>query len=234
MKQFKCILLLIAVLGLGLSGCKYGFGEFVNNYTYDDSEKYTAAKEFSFTRETLIESLSIRWVGDKISLSQSKDGSFSFVETSSFTEEKKLTHYYLDGTHLRIHFNASGRVDKLKNKKATIVIPSDLKNLNLDIVMADVISNERLDIENIDINTVSGTVNIGLGNANCKVNFDSVSGSAAFTFSDKFTYGVVFDTVSGICYSTDTKKETGEGIMFNLDTISASVTLNLVTDSESK
>lgn len=234
MKTTRIILPLIAVLGLSLSGCKYELGVFDNDYTYSDSEKYTASKEFSFTNETVIEKVSISWVGDKISLSQSKDGSFSFVETSSFTEEdsKRLTHYYLDGTHLRIHFNASGKVEKLKNKQASVVIPSGLKELNLDLVMTNVTSSDRIDAENIDIDTVSGTVSIGLGNENCKLNFDSVSGSAAFTFSNKFTYGVEFDTVSGICYSTDISKETGEGIMFKLDTVSANVTFNLVADPE--
>ncbi len=184
-----CISLILAA-ALLLSGCAIRS----NLYIYSNSSKYsTLDKPVSGN----VTKLDIDWIGGSVEII--KGDSFSVSEEADagdYNDEYRLR-YWMDGTTLRIKFAVSGA--NLSNidlsKSLTVVIPSELSEIDIDAVSAD-IGITGVTSRDVDIDVVSG--DIDSQNASFKyVSVHSVSGRADLSFAEEPPKSIDFDSVSG-------------------------------------
>ena len=186
----KIILALVLLLSVLLSGCYINVGGY---YRYSKSGKYSTLDKPVSGNVTKLE---IDWLNGDIEIVNGDMLSISEEFNSQDVRDEHRLRYWLDGTVLHIKFVESGAV-RYENlsKDLKIIIPSDLTELDVDTVSAD-ITVSGITAREFDSDTVSGRID--LINVNIKrINIDSVSGGADMSFGNSYPDKIDFDSVSG-------------------------------------
>lgn len=160
-KRMRTAALLFAVAGMALwlAGCRVSnHAGGLSDISYVDSEQYIAgAAELSET----VERIDIHWPVGSVTIKSHGSDTVSFSEESAkdLTEDARLR-YWLDGTTLHIQFCQAGkwRLDEME-KDLTVLVP------------------EGLTLAELEVNTVSGTLEAELAQPLKEFSGDSTSGS---------------------------------------------------------
>ena len=187
-------LLLLAILTLGLSSCKFSLGSF-EKIQYKDADKYTVG-DGALEREA--SRIEIDWICGDIRIVRGEVSAITFSEQSAATlDEKHRLHYYLDGDTLRLKCAKSGtRALNFPLKTLTVTVP---EGVELDIVeIKSVSANIRVEeqkIDNLFVDTVSGNAEIGVSLSGT-LDLKTVSGNTAIAL-DGTASKVELESVSG-------------------------------------
>lgn len=186
-------------------------------FSYDDSE-YTAGG-FSLPENSVVKELSIDWIAGNVTVEYWDENYISVSETSNLPRTDSLYYRYtgasldikFQGSRFRIPNDVAGkdltvklpkntRLDELyvTNISGNTVINSGIYNeVDFDTVSGDVTWSGETKI--IDVDTVSGKIDLTFEKDPYSISIDGVSGSAYLTMP-KETQGfyVEFDSLSGI------------------------------------
>lgn len=194
-----------------------------SGYRYPDASSYLVG-DFSVDADEITD-MDIDWVSGSITI-ETYDGDEITFKESSRLEEKEKMRYRIKNGKVSVKFCESGwsfgilHINKQKPKDLTIMIPRDisLDSLDFSIVSSDIDSTGAYKVRDMNIDGVSGNINIADLTADT-VDIDNVSGKINFTrlATNKFTV----DSVSGNCDMTGTAND------FNFDMVSADITLDL-------
>ena len=163
--------LLVGAILLGVLNGLVGKGEWNlgwTNYRYDDSAYKVG--EGSIAAPS-VESIDLDWIDGNVSVVICQDAYISITESApADLTEKTRVHWSVseDGKSLSIKYRASSSffgTNKDKEKDLILRIPEkllgQLKNLNINAVSSNVTVSDII-IDNIDIQTASGDVNLEL------------------------------------------------------------------------
>lgn len=246
MKILNRIFAFFAVLLLCFSicSCRVLPGKvFFSEYTkYGNSDRYSVGN-FEYDTEK-INSVEINWISGEINVIR-KDGEKLFVEENSDNlDNDERVHCYIDNGTLIIHFCKSGykynHIDD-NYKHLTVYIPDNV-DLSIDGISAD-ISVSDANLDDLDIDTVSGNVDIGnikvreisvdsvsgdisIESVNA-VTFDSESISGSMKFGDVVSSDTDIDTTSGDVRFDSLKTDT-----FTADTVSGDIEVENIVASD--
>lgn len=186
------------------------------SYKYGNSDKYIAGNGSIQTSQ--VKNLDIDWVSGSVSVIQGSGSEVRFYEEYKGTvDDDFVMRWYLDGTTLKIRYRKAGTlVGDISDKHLTVEVPSNLilSNLDVDYVSCDVnvqanavnyafdgVSgslNLKADTPRIvDIDTVSGSLNMEFARCPDKLEIDAVSGNATVIIPSTSGYSASFDSVSG-------------------------------------
>lgn len=182
MKRIKMAAALLAAVGMALclAGCVVRHnGGGLSDISYADSERYTpGAAELSET----VERIDIHWPVGSVTVKVHSGNTVSLSEESAteLTEDARL-HYWLDGTTLHIQFCQAGKwlLDEME-KDLTVLVP------------------EGLALAELEVNTLSGTLEAELAQPLEEFSGDSTSGSFQISAPavESFSSGSVSGSVS--------------------------------------
>lgn len=163
--------LLIGAILLGVLNGLVGKGEWNlgwTNYRYDDSAYKVGEGSIAAPN---IESIDLDWIDGNVSVVICQDAYISITESApADLTDKTRVHWSVseDGKSLSIKYRASSSffgTNKDKEKDLILRIPEkllgQLKNLNINAVSSNVTVSDII-IDNIDIQTASGDVNLEL------------------------------------------------------------------------
>lgn len=198
-----------------LSGCHI----VPNTYNYDNADKYVAYSEATTISNTVTE-LEINYVEGSVTI-ESGDA-FKIEESNSDypcyywnnQETNKFTVQFVQ--------NGLDLDNKAFNKHLTIIVPLNLTKLSLNLISARyTVSMFSLDVDNLYINTVSGSGTAIIGaNKNIKVN--TISGNATLSIADTLLEeSVDIESVSGNAIIALDKRR---GIEVTLNSVSGKLT----------
>lgn len=195
-----------------LAGCGVNWNAAIDStYTYRDSDRYSAMPEsgLSFLN---IATINLSWISGNIRLVEADQGA-TVTETST----DMPMYYMVDGNVLNLHFVKSGTSHKkyeTLNKDVRIVVPKNLKALNINTV-AGSIEAAKLNVGTFDIDSVSANIVMGNVTANY-IDFDTVSGECSLDTLTSVTgvFSADLDTVSGD-FSVGLLQENGYSVSFN-------------------
>lgn len=207
MKKKIAIILSFVVFVLSLSAlcaCTYGNGITIHGgLNYDNAESYSTGN-FTYDSSTVTR-VEIEWVMGDINLVQGSESTLSVSESGENLSNEQKMHYLISGNTLKIKFWKSRYSDKNvkeKDKNLTVEVP-DGAELYVATVSGKIKSNYLLassvkvesvsaevnlvvvDCNDIDVESVSGNVKIGLCGNGATVNFETVSGSYSSPFGGK-------------------------------------------------
>ena len=188
MKKGICLLAVCCILLLGLSGCSMG-------YTYDDSTLYTPGD--GSADPASVRAIEVDWLDGSVTAQPYEGELLQFSDNSPYPSDDNLLHYYLDGDTLKIRFCKSYtfRLSAPEPKDLEVLVPEayieNFREISIDTAAASVFVSD-LQVEDLEISTVSGEVTIDGTVEN--VNVDTTSGNIAL--SGTFTE-IETDTVSG-------------------------------------
>jgi len=242
-------LFITAMFTLGLlllCGCTNSLN--ISTYQYDDANMYTKGGS---TISNTVENLEIDWISGSVSIETHEENTVLFSEVANKDlNDANTMYYYLEDTTLHIKFCRSGDYT-LRNieKDLTLYIPEEL-NLN-EVKIESVSANlefTEINTTNLEVDSVSGNINI----KNCKISdeieIDSVSGAIEITLDTKIK-DIDIESISGAITITASTIETadvsatsGKVIIssdieltdLKLDTISGNIKLILNEDSNFK
>lgn len=161
MKKAKMAVALLAAVGMSLclAGCRVSnHAGGLSDISYADSEQYIpGAAELSET----VEQIHIHWPVGSVTVKAHAADTLSLTETSPWelTDDARLR-YWLDGTTLHIQFCQAGkwRLDEME-KDLTVLVPEDLA------------------LAELEVNTLSGTLEAELAQPLEEFSGDSTSGT---------------------------------------------------------
>ena len=174
MKKIVSLILIVFFAALSLCACNVKVNVLGYSY-YADSEKYSVG-DFTYNAED-VKSVEINWVAGNIEVVQSKEETLSVSENGDGLESEERMHHYLRGGTLIIHYCESGYdSDDIneQSKHVTVEVPAGI-DLNIDNVSANIEFSCDTFLDEVDIDNVSGNVNIKKLTAD-RVDFDNVSG----------------------------------------------------------
>ncbi len=210
--SFVCVLLMLVTF----SSCNVSFGDFV---FYADAEKYSVGNVSLENGE--IKRVEINWVGGKIDISVSEDGTFSASEENENLDSEERMHYFLDRGTLIIQYCESGYNSDWLNsshKELTIALPEGI-DLDIDNISSDIVFSTDIVFEDVDINTVSGNVSIKKLTAD-SFDFESVSGEI---FADEINA----ERLDGENVFGDINIESFYGYEFDAETVSGNIDIGI-------
>ena len=216
MRKTSVAVVLTAVFCL-LTGCVKVRNSVTNSsYKYDNADKYIAGA--GNVPASQVKNLDIDWVSGSVSVIPGSGSEVRFYEEYKGTiQDEFVMRWYLDGSNLRIRYRKAGTfIGDVSEKHLTVVVPSNLilSNLDVDYVSCDV--NVQANAVNydfdgvsgsltlkadtpriVDIDTVSGNLNMDFARCPDKLEIDSVSGDATVRIPSSSGYSASFDSVSG-------------------------------------
>jgi len=250
MKKTAVAVVLIAVFCV-LTGCVKVRNSVTSpvSYKYDNSDKYIAGN--GSVPASQVKNLDIDWVSGSVRVIPGSGSEVRFYEEyKGALEDDFVMRWYLDGSNLRIRYRKAGTlVGDTSDKRLTVEVPSSLilSNLDVDYVSCDVtvqvnavnygfdgVSGSltlKADTPRIvEIDTVSGNLNMEFARCPDKLDIDSVSGNASVRIPSSSGFSASFDSVSGsfkssIPMTIDGKRYiAGDGKSdFSFDSVSGSV-----------
>lgn len=144
-----------------------------------------------------IDDVQVEWISGDITITESTDGTIAFSETSSraLDEEDQLG-YRIDGRKLTIvQTDQSYWFGSAPSKDLQLSLPAELAELSLETVSADVTMEGQFTIDTVEMETVSGRLEIA--ELNCReISLDSVSGRMELTVGTAAPKKVEVDAVS--------------------------------------
>lgn len=177
-KTFSIMLILAVCIGL-LSGCRVSIHLPVglSSFYYDNAERYTVGgADISDT----VERVEIQWLSGSVNVAAHKEDIVRFSEEANRTlTNDNSVHYWLDGTTLRIQFCDSGEWDLNGLKKdLTVLLPEELllKELKINGLSAKM-EVDSIQAEELNLNTMSGDVEITGCTITESADFDTTSGA---------------------------------------------------------
>ncbi len=206
-----CSLTIIAVVAIS---CTFGFlnrldiggiaSDFATNFTdefidsdyynYNDSRYTAGGAEID---ESLVQNISIDWVAGNINIEYYDGSTIDFSENEQTNENYSLRYKVENGT-LDIKYLKSGASRNLKDMKLskdlTILIPQNKTIYNLDIESVSATVNADIGVNNLSVETVSG--NISANNILNEADAETVSGNIDITCPTNFNE-ISTDSVSG-------------------------------------
>jgi len=250
MKKTAVAIVLIAVLCI-FTGC-LKFRSSVSSsvsYKYDNADKYIAGN--GSVQASQVKKLDIDWVAGSVTVVPGSGSEVRFSEEyKGKLDEDLIMRWYLDGSTLRIKFRKAGTlIGDAREKHLTVVVPSSLllSNLDVDYVSCDVrveANSVNYDFEGVsgslnlkadtprivDVDTVSGNLNMEFARCPDKLEIDTVSGNVDVKIPKSSSFNARFDSVSGSFVSSipvvmDGKRYVaGDGKSdLSLETVSGSV-----------
>jgi len=128
------VLLTIAAI-IGLAGCG---NRLFNNYV--DAEKYSAGNAEINGK---VNALCVNWTSGKVTLAAHDSDTVLITETATGNlSDDQMVHWYLDGTTLRIHYSAAGKIvmPTFTRKDLTITLPAGvvLNSMSVSTTSADI------------------------------------------------------------------------------------------------
>ena len=162
-------------------GAVFGLSSCGSKLKYDNADKYTAG---DWAQSVLISAIDVEWVNGKVEIVSHPYGYLAVSETSeSELPEKMQMHWYYDGATLKIKPAADGvKVNKLPEKTLTVYVPGfysfsdiDVTTVSADISIADAGANF------VDIETVSGKVDLNLVGRTEEIEIETVSGDVVLS-----------------------------------------------------
>jgi len=192
----------------------------LSSYRYDDAGKYTPG---GAALTSTVNNLDIDWISGEIEIIYHEEETIVFSETSNRQEDEHLTmRYWLDGDTLRIKFAESGSWNfNDLHKTLTVMLPDNLvlDELEIDTVSAD-LKAHRIAAKRVDMDTVSGWIDIEEAEVSRSFNADTASGDIAAMFTGALSE-LEIDTVSG--KTQISVEELGE---FELNSSSGAISLS--------
>jgi len=219
-----------------------------------DTDTVTGDGVHSISAEAVRE-LEINWVAGEVEI-RADDSTDEITFSEDFQGFSKPLNYKLSGNKLSIEFVKNGRFMNISGgKKLKVTIPYSyadrISEINVDVVSADcTITGLKTDEVNlnsvsgtvdiygtftdVDIDTVSGWVNIGSEKCPEDLEIGTTSGSIYLTLPENSAFSLEFNTVSGD-FSTDLPFTvagskyiygTGGG-NFEIDTISGDLSISV-------
>ena len=207
MKNKVFIIAMFAFGLLLLCGCTNSLN--ISTYQYDDADMYTKG---GATISDTVENLEIDWIAGNVSIETHEDNTVLFSEEANKDlNDTNTMYYYLEDTTLHIKFCRSGDYT-LKNveKDLTLYIPQEL-NLNeveIESVSANLKFTEISTI-NLEVDSVSGNINIKNCEISDEIEVDSVSGAIDIILDAKIK-DIDIDSVSGAITITASTIETAD------------------------
>lgn len=200
------IVFLIAAVAVVIFGESWGLGDNISfgigpGYKYSDASSYSIG-DFSANADS-VSSLDVEWISGSVSISEHDGDEIKVSEVGSEDEDTVMRYRIKDGK-ISIRFCKSGWNsavfgigDKTLHKDLTILVPKgkQFKDIDMELVSAKLdVDAEGLSAEDLDIETVSGAVNIDNFTAE-DINIEAVSGSV--TLRNVSCKAVDIETVSG-------------------------------------
>ncbi len=235
MKKRIIQLFLIFVLTLTLTSCKSRVG----------CEKYSDAKDYKVGDQTYKETISkveIDWSCGEVKIVESTNSTIKITESDQNLKYDKKVHSLVKDGVLYVKFWKSGLRSDIESEKKfiTIQVPSG-KEMNIDSISADVIS-DKLTGSNINIKTVSGNINIkevktktcDISTTSGDVSLNKVTSSTKFdieTVSGKLNIGsLISKNITANSVSGDVKMELESFTNIEIKVTSSKVNLLVTND----
>ena len=161
---------------------------------YANADRY-AAGAMSY-RADQVRAVVIDWAAGNVTLKHGGDVLNVSESGGDALDEKDRLHWWIDGTTLRIHYCASGRVTTAnkEQKHLTVELP-DFVDLDVDAASGRVLSEDTLNLGKFRLDTASGGADIyGLFAKEAEI--DSASGALSFG-TVSVTGSFTVDTASG-------------------------------------
>lgn len=254
-----CIITIVVVVVVkgSLFNFKLGTIHFGNGNIYDNADKYSVGNG-SVEADTL-DTLNIDWIDGSVQVLLYDGATIEISEEGSDSlEEKKRVHYYYNNGKLDIQYQKSGSIFQFGktgyNKKLTVRIPRALaeniqsfdgtfvstavtltqitaKDVNIDIVSGDVSLSGSY--EDLEMDSVSGNLEITSAITPKNVECDSVSGDVKLYIPTASEFRAEMDSVSGDIdcdLSYDSKdegviKKGDDSNSYEFDSVSGDVTI---------
>lgn len=230
-------ILLAVLLCTVMSGCRrqYHFslerlfssnGKSDYRYEYDHGDRYQSGDG---SCDADIRVLDIDWVSGSVEIRTHDKNTVEFYEESDQTiPEEYQMRYMVDGDTLRIKFCASGRWDDWKylSKHLTVLIPETLalEEIGVDTASAET-SIRTVNVKEVEVDTVSGNVNISDMDDLRNAEVDTSSGNVVIKTGDT-AESLKIGTVSGSVEITADRLKA-----FEIETVSGTVRLTVAEDS---
>ncbi len=172
MKKYILLISTLIIALIMLASCN------TVEFDYDDFEYYTKGQA---EIDKIITKIEIEWIDGNVSIKRSSEAQkLSFTENSiSKPSQDNSLYYFVQGTTLHIKAGKCGRLDASNyNKNLNIVLPSDtvLNNVEIETISANVTIFDT-EVKGIDINTVSGNIDIKSYGDIENVGVENVSGT---------------------------------------------------------
>jgi len=239
MKKIFAFILVVLMLCPLLAGCNMSAN--ITNFLYDNEELYTVGNGNISVGD--INKIEIDWINGDVKVVYHGLDTIRIVERSEDELNEDMTlHYYANGDKLKIKFASSGEWNfKDIEKELTVYIPQSLMlaeldidtvdsvvkltdlaliNLHVDTISASVMLDNCNITQNIEVETVSGSIHIDADRIN-KLDMETVSGVMNITAND--IKGLNIETTSGSAYIT-ANDYLGQS---DIDTVSGNITLRL-------
>lgn len=215
MKKVISFTLVILMLIL-CTACKVSFGDYI---VYADAEKYSVGNASFNANE--IKKVEINWVAGKINISVSGDGMLTATEDGEKLDSEERMHYYLNGGTIIIQYCESGYNSKWvssSKKDLTIMLPEGI-DFDVDNVSASIVFSTDILLEDVNISTVSGNVDIKKLTAN-SFDLENVSG-------ELFAKEIKADRIDCKSVSGDIDIDALYGYEFDAETVSGKVNIGV-------
>lgn len=219
----KTICLTTAILSFLFSSCivvTADVDDLINcKYSYSNADKYSIG---GAAIQSKIEKVSVDWIAGSVKVSTSSGDCIEFYEnTVEVYDQDYIMRYWVDGTTLRIKFAASKTLNFSNKKKDLILtLPEsyDLSNLEINTISSSV------DVTDVNANvskftTISGNCNLDFLAVRNELNIETISGSVNLLNTSAGTVDI--NTVSGSINLDNTT-----GTAFNFETVSGSINTN--------
>jgi DUF4097 and DUF4098 domain-containing protein YvlB len=197
MKKKIMFIMMIAIVGLTLTGCKFNSHNVTTAYLYENSDKYLIGN--GEVEKDNITKIKINWVIQNVTIEKTDSNKISFSEEIDESEEDKYRmHYFVDGSTLNIKFVESMALlnHLFETKKLTVQIPETMSDyeLELDTTSASV-SIRDVSCQSLDVNTVSGMIIMNQISVVDDCDIDTTSGE--ITITNMTAQKADMNTVSG-------------------------------------
>lgn len=187
-----------------------------NGYVYEDGRKYTAG---AATVKDRVAELDVNWISGKVTVATHDGKGIILSEKADRSlDEKQQLHWWLDEGKLYVkHAASSLRSLETVSKELTILLPRNLQleKMVLNTVSADVegtaLAADDLKVESVsgraklevlrakvvDMDSVSGDMNLRCEGVPEKIDFSGVSGGLTVALPEGVGFTAKLDSVSG-------------------------------------
>jgi len=252
---FALVILLSVCTALFAGGSKESKGSSLSFGTYSNASQYNIGD--AVIDPSYVKSLDVNWVSGSISVIYGNVRGIEISETSDkgpIPEDEQMR-WYVDNGVLRIQFLKSGlNLTTTRNKDLKVVVPKnvDFAEVEIGTVSSDAVVNveasvydfegvsadftlECSSVARIDVETVSGKIEVRAKACPSKLDFESVSGDMKLFVPSSSGFTATFGSVSGKMNCTipvtlsGKKYIAGDGKAdFDFDTVSGDVTVSAI------
>lgn len=224
-KKIRIMTVMMVMSCLLLTGCmsRGGGGLGLSSYHYDDAGKYSMGGETLSMASAAVSRLEIDWISGEVEIIYHPEETIIFSETANQELDENMTmRYWVDGNTLRIKFAKAGDW-KFNNiqKSLTVYLPEKLtlNELEIDTTSAGVIA-QGIRAMNVEIDTVSGGIDISEAVVSDSFSADTTSGQVAVMFAEPLSELEIGTVSGGVQVSVSKLTE------FDIDSTSGAINLS--------